>query len=104
MRSSRATRRALVCGSGVLGAVLIALTMGFVHSTDEVGPARVTLSAGVSRHGITNVQAPPLGEMVFDSHTAPVAVSARIESIDLAKTQALASSRHLARELERDAR
>jgi predicted phosphodiesterase len=78
--------------------------MGFVHSTDEVGPARVTLSAGVSRHGVTNLQAPPLGEVEFNSHRGPVAVSARIESIDLAKTQSLASSHDVTRELERDAR
>ncbi len=101
---SRPMRRALVLGSALLGALLIGLTMGFVHSTDDVGPARVTLSAGLSRHGVTNVQAPPLGEVVFDSHTSPVAVSARIESIDISKTQALASSHDVARDLEVAAR
>ena len=42
--------------------------------------------------------------MVFDSHTSPVAVSARIESIDISKTQALASSHDVARDLEVAAR
>jgi uncharacterized membrane protein YeaQ/YmgE (transglycosylase-associated protein family) len=101
---SRWVRRGLLAASAVLGALLIAFTMGFVHSTGDVGPARVTLSAGVSRHGVTNVQAPPLGEVVFGSHTAPLAVSARIESIDIAKTQALASSRDIEQQLETAAR
>lgn len=102
--ASRRVRRGFVLASALLGALTIVLTMGFVHSTDEVGPARVTLSAGVSRHGVTNLQAPPLGEVEFNSHRGPVAVSARIESIDLAKTQSLASSHDVTRELERDAR
>ncbi len=55
-------RRALVLGSALLGALLIGLTMGFVHSTDDVGPGRGSRSVpGCRAHGVTNVQAPPLG-------------------------------------------
>lgn len=74
----------------VLGALAGALSFSLQPDTvGGLGPGSVTIDVGV-RSSETNVDLPPLGHLVADSHRGPVGFDVRVDRIDLAQAGALA--------------
>lgn len=66
---------------GLLGATIgILLTPA---TTVAVGPLTASVHLRPALEGRTELLLPPVGEVYFDTHTAPVVVEARIRSVDL---------------------
>ena len=75
----------------VLGALAGALSFALQPDTvGSLGPGSVTIDVGV-RASETNVDLPPLGHLVADSHRGPVGFDVRVDRIDLAQAGVLAS-------------
>lgn len=75
----------------VLGALAGALSFALQPDTaGSLGPGSVTIDVGV-RASETNVDLPPLGHLVADSHGGPIGFDVRVDRIDLAQAGALAS-------------
>jgi predicted phosphodiesterase len=73
-----------------LGALAGALSFALQPDTvGPLGPGSVTIDVGV-RASETNVDLPPLGHVVADSHRGPVGFDVRVDRIDLAQAGALA--------------
>lgn len=75
----------------VLGA---AAALGTLHLTSplvaEVGPGRVELRAGLAERGATTLLLAPFGSVSASTHDAPLALSARIEEVDVERVRQLA--------------
>src|SRR5690606_13517576 len=70
------------------GAVAALVCLRWTGSTEaEVGPGRVELSAALAGSGHTSVELPPLGRIRAETHRAPVAMRARVLSVDVEATQ-----------------
>lgn len=87
----RRHRAALALGAClVLGALAGALSFALQPDTvGSLGPGSVTIDVGV-RASETNVDLPPLGHLVADSHRGPVGFDVRVDRLDLAQAGALA--------------
>jgi hypothetical protein len=70
---------------------VLAVSVVDVHGT--VGPGRVSVRGGWDLRSDTTIAIPPLGEVVFDTHRAPLAIRARIDEIDPTAAQELALDR-----------
>lgn len=71
----------------VLGAVVGLL---LVPATSvQVGPLTASVHMRPSLSSETVLLLPPVGQVAFDSHTAPVRVEARVKSVDVEKAEAL---------------
>lgn len=89
MRRHRAAAFALF-GCLALGALAGALSLALQpDAVGSLGPGSVTIDVGV-RASETNVEVPPLGRIVADSHQGPVGFDVRLDRIDLAQAGALA--------------
>ena len=55
----------------------------------EVGPLTASVHLRPSLASETVLLLPPVGEVVFDSHTAPVRIEARVKGVDVEKAEAL---------------
>ena len=64
---------------GVIGALLGVLVAGTV--TRDVGPFRASLALGTSWSGGTQVEVPPLGQLLFDTHDGPVQLEVGITQL-----------------------
>lgn len=76
------------------GAIAALVCLRWTGSTEaEVGPGRVELSAALAGSGQTTVELPPLGRIHADTHRAPLAVRARVLSVDVEATQSAIQGR-----------
>ena len=71
----------------VLGAIVGLLLVP--ATTVEVGPLTASVHLRPSLSSETVLLLPPVGEVAFDSHTAPVRIEARIRNVDVEKAEAL---------------
>jgi len=88
--------RAAVRGLAVLAVTLAGVWLGVVlgaHTTTAVGPFQATLAVSPSIDGDTEVDIPPLGSLMFDSHDGPAHLSVKMDSLDRARTEQLITDR-----------
>ncbi|MFP5579056.1 MAG: metallophosphoesterase family protein [Acidimicrobiia bacterium] len=79
-----------ILGCLLLGAAAGALSFALQPDTrGPLGPGSVTIDVGV-RDSDTNLDLPPLGRLVADSHRGPVGFDVRVDRIDLQQAGALA--------------
>lgn len=79
-----------LAGCLALGALVGALSFALQPDTKgSLGPGSVTIDVGV-RASRTNLDLPPLGRLVADSHGGPVGFDVRVDRIDLQQAGALA--------------
>jgi hypothetical protein len=80
---------------GLLAVVVVGGALGWSlapPSSAYVGPLKVQVEVVPSLHTGVHVQLPPVGEVDFDTHDAPVAVNASVQSVDLDAAKALIGS------------
>src|SRR5690606_20136330 len=70
----------------------VALVPRLVEVSGPAGPGTVTLSARAAREGRTTVEVPPLGEVSAPTHGSPLAVSPRLDGLQLDGVEALLDS------------
>ncbi|WP_184584157.1 metallophosphoesterase family protein [Lipingzhangella halophila] len=85
MRHHRASRIMAVIAAGLFGGWL-GLTLGGQVLT-PIGPADVNLSLSPSLDGETVVNVAPLGNLAFDTHSAPLRFEAQISEIRLSAAE-----------------
>lgn len=68
---------------GIVGLLLVPAT------TVEVGPLTASVHLRPSLSSQTVILLPPVGEVAFDTHTAPVRIEARVKGVDVEKAEAL---------------
>lgn len=73
----------------VAGAVVGLLLAGTVRA--PIGPFDATLRARPALHGVTRVALPPLGSLVLDTHTGPVALDVRVDELRPDEAAAIAA-------------
>lgn len=74
------------------GALAAVVTMGWIRSSETpLGPGTVRISAGLAAAGGTSIELPPLGRLRADTHRMPVALEARVASLDVEAAQRAAS-------------
>lgn len=71
----------------IAGVVLGVLLGG--HTSSDVGPFRATMQITPTLTGDTEVDIPPLGALLLDSHDGPGHLTVRLDALDRARTQAL---------------
>ncbi|GGK19469.1 membrane protein [Pilimelia terevasa] len=71
----------------VVGAVLA--VAGAARLDADLGPFRSTLAVAPSLTGDTDIEIPPLGELLLDSHDGPVHLTVRLDRLDQRRTTAL---------------
>ncbi|MGH3715232.1 MAG: metallophosphoesterase family protein [Micromonosporaceae bacterium] len=84
-----AGRWSLVVLVALVGAVAGVLLGGRVHHA--VGPFQAEFTITPSLTGQTEVQIPPLGSLILDSHDAPATLTVRLAELDPGRTRALVS-------------
>lgn len=96
-----AWRRLVPVVVGILGALVgILLTP---PTTVDVGPVTATIHLRPSMDPRTVILLPPVGEVSFATHTAPVEIEATVQGVDIAAAENLLYSDEALRELERTA-
>lgn len=96
-----ALRRLVPVLVAILGAsVGILLTPA---TTVEVGPLTATIHLRPSLDPRTVILLPPVGEVSFPTHTAPVAVEATVQGVDIGRAERLLYSDAALKDLERTA-
>jgi predicted MPP superfamily phosphohydrolase len=88
--------RAAVRGLGVLLVTVAGIWLGLAlgaQETSPVGPFQATLSVTPSLNGDSEVDIPPLGSLMFDTHDGPAHLAVRMESLDRARTEQLITDR-----------
>ncbi|EYT50113.1 metallophosphoesterase family protein [Brachybacterium muris] len=83
----------------VLGAILGVLLVP--ATTVDVGPLKATVHLRPSLQSETVILLPPVGEVSFDTHLAPVRVEARVQGVDIAQAETLLYSADARAELTR---
>ena len=68
---------------GIVGLMLVPATMV------EVGPLTASVHLRPSLTSETVLLLPPVGQVAFDTHTAPVRIEARVQGVDIEKAEAL---------------
>lgn len=59
-------------------------SLGWVRTTDvELGPGEVRITASLAREGRTSIELPPLGRLRASTHRVPLALEARVVSLDV---------------------
>lgn len=88
-------RSSLLRWVAVVAVALVGATVGWVlapGSQTFVGPVEVRVEVRPSLDSGVHVQLPPVGDVTFDTHAAPVAVNASVLSVDLGQAQQLIGS------------
>ncbi len=88
---------------GLVGA-WIGMTLGGA-TTQKMGPFDVRLEGGFGR-GITEIALPPMGQLVADTHRAPMTISATLWNVDVPQLTELLQGttiQQIAEQVERDA-
>ena len=90
-RDREAPRRSLLAlvVVAVVAAFAGVIALQFVSATGDVGPGRMQISAHWSRSGDTELEFPPLGRIGAPTHSTPIAVSARVEALDVEAVEGL---------------
>ncbi|MBB5831898.1 metallophosphoesterase family protein [Brachybacterium aquaticum] len=86
-RRARALRLTTTVVVAVLGAIVGLLLVP--DTKVDVGPLRATVHLRPSLSSDTVLLLPPVGEVGFDTHTAPVRIEARVQGVDVKKAEAL---------------
>ena len=86
-RRARALQVTATAVVAVLGAILGLLLVP--DSKVEVGPLTASVHVRPSLSSDTVLLLPPIGEVSFDTHTAPVSIEARVKGVDVEKAEAL---------------
>ena len=60
----------------------------------EIGPFRTTMSVQPSTVSESEIDIPPLGSLIFDSHSGPLRMEVRLDTLDQARTQELVTDPH----------
>ncbi|WFE55246.1 metallophosphoesterase [Micromonospora sp. WMMD1155] len=84
-------------GRALTAATLVAVTMTGItigtllgaRGSGDVGPFRVAFQLTPSMDGGTEIAVPPLGSLFLDSHDGPLRLTARLDSLDQRRTEAL---------------
>jgi predicted phosphodiesterase len=100
-RPPRRWRRLLLAAAG--GALVAIALMPFVHTTGEVGPARVDVVVRPSLASDTVIGVPPFGRVIVDSHRAPLELRGTIQELDVPALQRLARQDNIEAELRSSA-
>ena len=91
---------------GIVGALLGLLVAGRV--TSQIGPFDAGLAFQPSLSGDTTVEVPPLGQLQLDTHTGPVRLSVRVETLREDAARAIVADpeqlRSLGDDVQRDLR
>jgi predicted MPP superfamily phosphohydrolase len=88
--------RSAARGLGVVAITLAGIWLGITlgaRTTTAVGPFQATLQITPSLQGDSEVDIPPLGSLMFDSHDGPAHLSVHMDSLDRARTQQLITDR-----------
>ncbi len=88
-------RGALLRWLAVVAVALVGAATGWVLAPGSqafVGPLEVLVEVRPSLEPGVHVQLPPVGDVSFDTHTAPVAVNASVLSVDPEQAQQLIAS------------
>lgn len=88
----RAAGRGLAVLAVTVAGVWLGIALG-AHTTTAVGPFQATLSISPSIIGDSEVDIPPLGSLMFDTHDGPAHLSVKMESLDRARTEQLITDR-----------
>ncbi|MBB5869925.1 putative MPP superfamily phosphohydrolase [Allocatelliglobosispora scoriae] len=80
--------RALALLAVTIAGVVIGVLLGG-HTSSDVGPFRATMTITPTLTGDTEVDIPPLGALLLDSHDGPAHLTVRLDALDRARTQAL---------------
>lgn len=90
-RPSRRVRVALFALTMLasIAAGLLAFAL-FARVTFDVGPARVSLAAQPAVKGSTTLALPPFGAVSAHTHSAPLAVTATLDEVEVSRLQSLA--------------
>jgi predicted MPP superfamily phosphohydrolase len=97
----RLARRVAVGLLALLGALAGALLAPAAHT--DVGPLAVEVHVRPSLHPGASVDLPPVGSVRFDTHSAPVQLSASIRSVDVEAAQRVIDTPALLDQLLQDA-
>jgi len=89
---ARAAARGLAVLLVTLAGVWLGLVLG-ARTTTAVGPFQATLVMSPSLNGDSEVDIPPLGSLMFDTHDGPAHLSVKMDSLDRARTQQLITDR-----------
>jgi predicted MPP superfamily phosphohydrolase len=84
--------RRVARGVVMLVVTLVGMTVGLLvggHTSSDVGPFHAQFSLVPSLSGDTEVDIPPLGSLVLDSHDGPLHLVINLGSLDKARTQQL---------------
>ncbi|HZE41988.1 MAG TPA: metallophosphoesterase [Stackebrandtia sp.] len=92
---------------GLLALVCAGVGMYLTGAVDkDVGPFRTTIAVEPSTRGESELELPPLGSLIFDSHTAPLRLSLRLDSLDPHRVQHLIADpkgiRHASQSVPKD--
>ena len=87
----------------VAAAIAGIAAVSVVSTHGDVGPGHVSLHGRWTTQPDTTIAIPPLGEVVFDTHRAPLGIEARIDEIDPAAAQQLATDRTSVTKFEAEA-
>jgi predicted phosphodiesterase len=102
--SARRRIRPRRCALAVLaGALAAAIVLPFVHTDGRVGPAKVTAAVHPSTRGRTIIGVPPFGQVILDSHHAPIGLEATIDELDVPALQRLARQNNIETHLRDEA-
>nr|WP_239552100.1 metallophosphoesterase [Brachybacterium muris] len=99
MRRARIAHVTATTVVAVLGAILGVLLVP--ATTVDVGPLKATVHLRPSLQSETVILLPPVGEVSFDTHLAPVRVEARVQGVDIAQAETLLYSADARAELTR---
>lgn len=93
----------------LLGPILLAIVGAGIGlqlvpaSTVQVGPLTTTVHLRPSLEPRTVLKLPPVGEVEFETHRAPVTIEARVQGVDLRQAQQLLASPSAMTDLEKTA-
>jgi predicted MPP superfamily phosphohydrolase len=79
-------------GLGVVLVTVAGMWLGVLlgaHTTTEVGPFQATLAVTPTLNGDSEVDIPPLGSLMFDTHDGPAHLAVRMDSLDRGRTEQL---------------
>ena len=86
----RRARLAHVLGTAVVAVLGAIVGVLLVPATPvDVGPLQATVHLRPSLDSDTVILLPPVGEVAFDTHTAPVRIEARVQGVDIAQAETL---------------
>lgn len=84
--------RVLAIAAVTLAGIWLGVALG-AKTTTAVGPFQATLAITPSVDGDSEVDIPPLGSLMFDTHDGPAHLSVKMDALDRARTEQLITDR-----------